>query len=191
MCHYSVCEFTSNTFCHQIRRPKGDMSDTSVTELVLLNLSTGKPHTSATQPLIFLTETTPAHGHCSVMLEIVGDNLALLLTYRQHLGLTADTFCVYDWRDGTVKAVRLSLVQLLFEICNHADNVCLDSDATHNASRIPRLHFPHRNCSVTPKFSRKAPGDIHTLKHWSYTPVFSRPSSAFTSAYHLDVDVQG
>jgi hypothetical protein len=93
------------------RRPKGDMSGTSVTELVLLKLSTGMHHTSATQPVIYLAETTAAHGHCSVMLEIVGDNLALLLTYRQHLGMRAgpDTFHVYNWRTGNLKAVRLSL----------------------------------------------------------------------------------
>jgi hypothetical protein len=90
------------------------MSDTSVTELVLLNVSTGEHHTSATQPVIFLTETRAVQGHCSVMLEIAGDNLGLLLTYRQHLGLVAgpDTFQVYDWRTGTLKAVRLSLIQL-------------------------------------------------------------------------------
>jgi len=83
------------------------MSGTSVTELVLLKLSTGDYHTSATQPTVYLTETTAAHGHCSVMLEIVGNNLALLLTYRQHLGLRAshDTFRVYNWRTGTLKAV--------------------------------------------------------------------------------------
>jgi hypothetical protein len=83
------------------------MSGTSLTELVLLHISTGAYHTAATQPVIHLTETTFAQGHCSVMLEIVGDNLALLLTYRQNLGLRAgrDTFHVYDWRSGTIKAV--------------------------------------------------------------------------------------
>jgi hypothetical protein len=87
------------------------MSGTNVTELVLLNLSTGDYHTSATQPVVYLTETTAAHGHCSVMLEIVGNNLALLLTYRQHLGLrvSPDTFHVYNWRTGALKAVWLSL----------------------------------------------------------------------------------
>jgi hypothetical protein len=92
------------------------MSGTRVKELILLKISTGMPHPSVTQPVIHLTETTSTQGQCSVMLEIVGDNLALLLTYRQHLGLRADpdTFQVYNWRTGTLKAVGLSLVQLLF-----------------------------------------------------------------------------
>lgn len=88
------------------------MSGTRVTELILLKISTGMPHPSATQPVIHLTETTTTQGQCGVMLEIVGDNLALLLTYRQYIG-DPDTFQVYNWRTGTLKAVGLSLVQLL------------------------------------------------------------------------------
>jgi hypothetical protein len=84
------------------------MSGTNVTELVLLSISTGEHHPSTTQPVIYLTETTTGQGHCSIMLEIVGDNLALLLTYRQHLGLRVapDTFHVYNWRTGALTAVR-------------------------------------------------------------------------------------
>jgi hypothetical protein len=80
---------------------------TGVTELILLSLSTGQHHTAATQPVIYLTETSPSQGHCNVMLEIVGDNLALLLTYRQVIGQRTclDTFHVYNWRTGAIKAV--------------------------------------------------------------------------------------
>jgi hypothetical protein len=87
-------------------RPKGNMSGTNVTELVLLSISTGEHHPSTAQPVIYLTETTTGQGHCSIMLEIVGDNLALLLTYRQHLGLRVapDTFHVYNWRTGALTA---------------------------------------------------------------------------------------
>lgn len=83
---------------------------TAVTELVLLNISTGQHHVMTTQPVIHVTETMVLQGHCSVMLEIVGDHLALLLTYEDHPdeigGTHNDTFYLYDWRSGTLEFVR-------------------------------------------------------------------------------------
>lgn len=89
------------------------MSDTCVTELILLNISTGKYHTSATQPVIYVADTVTDQGHCSVMLEIVGDHLALLLTYDTQVD---DMFYLYDWRSGVLKTVRASAMQEKFSL---------------------------------------------------------------------------
>lgn len=124
------------------------MSGVMVTELVLMDISTGQHHASAAQPVIFLTETPPAQGHCSVMLEIVGDNLALLLTYRQHLGMRAgpDTFQVYNWRTGALEAVRQSFILLFFGTHNYINN---DID---NLS-----HYPHRIVHIKASFFSPKP----------------------------------
>lgn len=83
------------------------MPDTSITELILLNISTGEYHTSATQPKIHVTNTVADQGHCSVMLEIVGDHLALLLTYDTEVD---DAFYLYNWRSGALKTVRSQII---------------------------------------------------------------------------------
>lgn len=84
------------------------MSDTTrVTELILLNISTGEYHISARQPVIYVTDTAFDQGHCSVMLEIVGDRLALLLTFDTEVD---DMFYLYDWRSGSLQTVRTSII---------------------------------------------------------------------------------
>ena len=97
------------------RRPKALRGATRVTELVLLNISTGQHHVMTTQPVIHVTETTPLQGHCSIMLEIVGDHLALLLTFEGHsqdeIGNHNDTFYLYNWRSGTLEFVRKKLLE--------------------------------------------------------------------------------
>jgi hypothetical protein len=83
------------------------MSDTCVTELILLNISSGAYHTSAVQPVIYVTDADPDLGHCSVMLEVVGDYLALLLTYETEQD---GMFYLYDWRSGVLKTVRAHVI---------------------------------------------------------------------------------
>ena len=102
------------------RRPKDPRRETRIIELVLLNISTGQHHVMTTQPVIHVAEVT-VQEHCSVMLEIVGDHLALLLIYdyEDEIGSHNDTFYLYDWRSGTLEFVRKShwnLVESVIDI---------------------------------------------------------------------------
>lgn len=74
-------------------------------ELVLLHLSTGKNHPAAKEPVIVVREQSRHQLQPSVMLEIVGDNLVLLLSHAPERG-NVDALYVYDWRSGRLKAVR-------------------------------------------------------------------------------------
>lgn len=58
-----------------------------------------------------MTQTIVRQEHCSVMLEISGDNLALLLTYEDHVDGSPegnDHFYLFNWRLGTLKMVITS-----------------------------------------------------------------------------------
>ncbi|KAI9462680.1 hypothetical protein F5148DRAFT_982664 [Russula earlei] len=50
-------------------------------EIQLLSFSTGQPHPLAQQPIIFITTKSVLLGHCNVLIEVVGDFLALLITF--------------------------------------------------------------------------------------------------------------
>ncbi|KAF8054232.1 hypothetical protein FPV67DRAFT_1132241 [Lyophyllum atratum] len=73
-----------------------------VIEVLLLEFSTGKPHPLARIPVLSVVEThwpRPAIG-----IEIVGDHLALVLTYYvNHEHAPRDRFYIFDWKTGTLK----------------------------------------------------------------------------------------
>ena len=54
-----------------------------ILEIRLLKFSTGQPHPLAEQPIIFITTTTVYPGDPIVNIEIVGDFLALLITFDE------------------------------------------------------------------------------------------------------------
>ncbi|TDL27091.1 hypothetical protein BD410DRAFT_783271 [Rickenella mellea] len=69
-------------------------------DLLLRNFSTGKNHASAAQPDIFVNEY---HGmqspRFSIMIEIVGTYLLLLVTIPSHIS-SMDTLFLYNWMTG-------------------------------------------------------------------------------------------
>lgn len=72
--------------------------------LYLFQVSTGKLHLEAQQPIISVMNTRwekPAVG-----IEIVGDNLVLILAYYEHPHKPDDQVFVYEWRTGKLKMVR-------------------------------------------------------------------------------------
>lgn len=119
----------------------------SVTELVLLSVSTGEHHVSAAQPVIRVTETIPHQGHCSVMLEIVGDRLALLLTYENHPTGLEDTFYLYNWRTGNLITVRTTEYQW-FGVLMLGFSV----DLLCGRGQISRLHLLNGECHGFPEY---------------------------------------
>jgi hypothetical protein len=74
-------------------------------EIRLLRFSTGQPHPLAEQPIIFITTKSLLLGHCNIHIEIVGDFLALLITFPEARDEHADMFFLVRWKTGEARRV--------------------------------------------------------------------------------------
>ncbi|KAH9991865.1 hypothetical protein BJV77DRAFT_469758 [Russula vinacea] len=77
-------------------------------EIRLLRFSTGQPHPLAEQPIIFITTKSLLLGHCNVLIEIVGDFLALLVTFPWAQNEHEDMFFLVRWKKGDAHCLRSS-----------------------------------------------------------------------------------
>jgi hypothetical protein len=84
----------------------GGPSDRRMTlEIRLLKFSTGQPHPLAEQPIIFITTKSLLLGHCNVLIEVVGDFLALLITFPWARNEQEDMFFLVRWKKGEAHCV--------------------------------------------------------------------------------------
>ena len=74
-------------------------------EIRLLSFSIGQPHPLAEQPIIFITTKSLLLGHCEVLIEIVGDFLALLITFPWARNELEDMFFLVRWKKGEAHCV--------------------------------------------------------------------------------------
>ncbi|KAI0063793.1 hypothetical protein BV25DRAFT_1801445 [Artomyces pyxidatus] len=79
--------------------------ETEQLDLRLFSFSTGKPHPLAGQHVIPIASRLWAGGGCSVLIEIVGDHLALLLTFNAD---RTDMLVLVDWKHGHAHTLRES-----------------------------------------------------------------------------------
>ncbi|KAI0285737.1 hypothetical protein BC826DRAFT_1109157 [Russula brevipes] len=77
-------------------------------EMRLLSFSTGQPHRHAEKPIIFITTKSVLLGHCNVLIEIVGDFLALLITFPWAQNEHEDMFFIVRWKKGDTHCLRSS-----------------------------------------------------------------------------------
>jgi hypothetical protein len=80
--------------------------------IVLVKLSTGLRHPSASQPTILVAEEDVEAEH-SISLQISGDTLVVLVTYASfddpNLNPREDSIQMYNWKTGKLQAVSISL----------------------------------------------------------------------------------
>jgi len=76
-------------------------------EIRLLSFSTGQPHPLAEQPVLFITKKSLLLGHCNVLIEIVGDFLALLITFPWARNENEDMFFLVRWKKGETHCVSV------------------------------------------------------------------------------------
>ena len=69
-------------------------------EIRLSSFSTGQSHPLAEQPIIFITSKYLPFDHYNDVIEIVGDFLALLITFPQAPGEHEDMFFLVHWKKG-------------------------------------------------------------------------------------------
>jgi hypothetical protein len=77
-------------------------------EMRLLSFSTGQPHPHAEKPIIFITTKSVLLGHCNVLTEIVGDFLALLITFPWAQNEHEDMFFIVRWKKGDTHCVSVA-----------------------------------------------------------------------------------
>ncbi|KAI9450185.1 hypothetical protein BJY52DRAFT_1175761 [Lactarius psammicola] len=77
-------------------------------EIRLLSFSTGQPHPLAENPIIFIASLSLILGHCNVLIEIVGEFLALLITFPWARDANEDMFFLLRWKKGDVYFLRSS-----------------------------------------------------------------------------------
>jgi hypothetical protein len=75
-------------------------------EVRLLKFSTGQPHPLAEKPIIFIDEIVP-FGTCGIQMEVVGDFLALLITFTEW-NRNHDVFFLVRWKTGLTHRVSIS-----------------------------------------------------------------------------------
>jgi hypothetical protein len=73
-------------------------------EIRLLSFSTGQSHPLAEQPIIFIATWSLIVGHHDVLIEIVGDFLALLITFLFERD-EEDMLFLVRWKKGEVHCV--------------------------------------------------------------------------------------
>ena len=76
-------------------------------EIRLFSFATGQPHPLADQPIIFIARKRLPFGQCHVLIEIVGDFLALLITFPWARNEYEDMFFLVRWKKGEVHRVSL------------------------------------------------------------------------------------
>ena len=75
-------------------------------EMRLLSFSTGQPHPLAEQ-LIIPIAISPLLGHYKVLIEIVGDFLALVITFPWARNENEDMFFLVRWKKGETHCVSV------------------------------------------------------------------------------------
>ena len=79
-------------------------------EMRLLSFSTGQPHPLAEQPIIFIMSMSPLLGHCNVLIEVVGEFLALLITFPA--ARDEVKFFLVRWKRGETHSMSLPELRL-------------------------------------------------------------------------------
>ena len=100
------------------RKPdKNSLTDRHHTlEIRLLSFSTGEHHPLAEQPIILIESISLILGHCNVLIEIVGEYLALLITFQSARVANMDTFFLVLWKKGEAHRVSISRPLPSFDI---------------------------------------------------------------------------
>jgi len=118
-------------------------------EIRLLSFSTSQPHPLAEQPIIFITSKSLLLGHCNVLIEIVGDFLALLITFPWARDEHEDMFFLMRWKKGEAHCVS--------DITAHSSAI-----AYNIVPCVPSFGPPSGEPTRTSVFFRKTPSSSRT-----------------------------
>ena len=109
----------------------------------LLSFSTGQRHPLAERPIIFIMSMSLVLGRCNVLIEVVGEFLALLITLPDEV-----KFFLVRWKRGEIHSMSLPELRLgpqSSEWGAHSSfafllqDTLVFPDATHNVLRIAKI----------------------------------------------------
>jgi hypothetical protein len=131
----------------QRRKPgkNGPIDRHHTLEIQLLSFSTGLPHPLAEQPIIFIASISLVLDQSNVLIEIVGDYLALLITFPLVQDANVDKFFLVRWKKGGAHCVSHSHSLLSVDIkCRWSSCAPPNGVQTHSSVSSPRtpLSFP-------------------------------------------------
>ena len=177
-------------------------------EIRLLSFSTGRPHPLAEQPIIFITKTSLHFGHCSVVIEIVGDFIALLISFSSARDEHEDMFFLVRWKRGEAHCVsdntahsgvvfviylvslasvlRMgNLLKLQFSFGRHPRHPELDTEYTGNSQD----HNQERRHPAPRSSMRAQPPSTHStcLDRPSRLPRRTKPYLPRSPSYHCPI----
>ena len=105
---YFLVLFIASLTFQGSKEDEGHLSDRDMTlEIRLLSFSTGQLHPVAEQPIIFITKSLLL-GHCNVLIDTVGEFLALLIKFPWAQSEGEDMFFLVRWKKGEVHRVSVS-----------------------------------------------------------------------------------
>lgn len=81
---------------------------TTILQLQLLSFSTGRPHPLAKQPVIFLTTKSLPLGNPTVLIEVVGDFVILMVAFLEEWNENENMFFLVRWKEGEAHSVSVS-----------------------------------------------------------------------------------
>ena len=77
-------------------------------EIRFLTFSTGRPHPLAEQPVIFLTTKSLPLGNPTVLIEVVGDFVILMVAFLEEWNENENMFFLVRWKEGEAHSVSVS-----------------------------------------------------------------------------------
>ncbi|KAG6840243.1 hypothetical protein C0991_007991 [Blastosporella zonata] len=101
---FGLCLYEHDLIAVLTFTPHPSISEKFLIEIRLLQFSTGKPHPLAREPVLFVRETN-SWTRPSILMEIVGNHLVLVLTHVRVMQFVQgrDRMYVFEWKTGTVK----------------------------------------------------------------------------------------
>ncbi|KAG6832983.1 hypothetical protein H0H92_004867 [Tricholoma furcatifolium] len=101
----AILTMQSRKLIHKFfRTPNTLASGKFIIEISLLELSTGSSHPLAKSPTLLIGDSEP--GQPSILIEIVGEYLVLVMTYRDRFPVSRDRLMVFEWKTGVVNLQR-------------------------------------------------------------------------------------
>jgi hypothetical protein len=77
-------------------------------QLQLLSFSTGRPHPLAEQPVIFIATKSLPLGNPTVLIEVVGDFVILMVAFLEEWNENENMFFLVRWKEGEAHCVSVS-----------------------------------------------------------------------------------
>ncbi|KAG6844656.1 hypothetical protein H0H87_005107 [Tephrocybe sp. NHM501043] len=128
----------------------------NVIEIHLLQLSTGKPHPLAKNPVLFISETRASQP--SMLIEIVGDHLVLVMSQHTPHFHFLDSLRVFEWKTGVLKLDVHRATRTYHDVIFLSPLILLLPNYNHNTLDIWQIPIGTEPAPTEPFLALALPG---------------------------------